>query len=58
MIDKWVIQETHSKEIVEVIHGTIDDAFALLKEYGDDGKGYSLTSAPLFMEYKGVKNYV
>lgn len=54
MIDKWIIQETRSKNIVKVINGSIDEAFAELKNCGDNGKGFSLTSAPMFDNYKGI----
>lgn len=55
MIDKWIIQETRSKNIVKVIKGSIDEAFLELKNCGDSGKGYSLTSAPMFDNYDGIK---
>lgn len=56
MIDKWIIQETKSKKIIKVVNGSLSVAFSELKKYGDNGKGYSLTSAPMFENYQGV-NY-
>lgn len=53
-MNKWVIQETKSKKIIEVIEGSLNEAFAKLKQYGDNGKGYSLTSAPMFENYEGI----
>lgn len=53
-MNKWVIQETKSKKIIEVIDGTIDEAFAKLKYCGDNGKGFSLTTAPMFDNYEGI----
>lgn len=55
MIDKWIIQETRNKNIAKVINGSIDEAFAELKSCGDNGKGFSLTSAPMFDNYEGIK---
>lgn len=55
-IDTWIIQETKSKKIIKVIDGSLSVAFSELKKQGDNGKGYSLTSAPMFDNYQGV-NY-
>lgn len=55
MIDKWIIQKTESQEIVKVIKGSLSVAFSELKKQGDNGKGYSLTSAPMFDNYQGIK---
>lgn len=54
-MNKWIIQETQSKNIIKVINGSIDEAFAELKCCGDNGKGFSLTSAPMFDNYDGIK---
>lgn len=54
-IDTWIIQETKSKKIIKVIDGSLSVAFSELKKQGDNGKGYSLTSAPMFDNYQGVK---
>lgn len=54
-MNKWIIQETRNKKIIKAIHGTIDEAFAELKNCGDNGKGFSLTSAPMFDNYEGIK---
>lgn len=57
MIDKWIIQETMTKKIVKVVRGSIHDAFEELKKCGNNGKGFSLTSAPMFDNYEGVAYY-
>ena len=54
-MNKWIIQETKTKKIVKVIEDTIDIAFGEMRKMGDRGIGYSLTSAPLFENYKGVR---
>lgn len=54
-IDTWIIQETKTKVVVDAVKGSLSKAFSELKKHGDGGKGYSLTSAPMFQDYKGIK---